>query len=651
MADSNQEEDKGGSDVSAAEKKRRRITQACDYCRSKKIKCEGCVPCMNCKNHNVTCTYTVEKKQPVVRRGHKYIEQLEDRLANMETLLRNMASGRSQENERTVTRSNSNEPFSLSSSRFDQSSMRYAETNPTSNTDVTATPDGILTGDLDDDEDEDSGPEIVDTLSSKIGLFSITDNGHAKFIGSSSSFSLLGHTSKYARTMGLQNNTTFEDFHKKFGNSNIFADEDMTVDVVYELPDRQTIMKYVQAHVEQPFAISRVVHGPTFVGKVNDYLDGKLGEMPLTSPWLALFHIVIALGALQLKEPETSLKMFKNAYQYLRGQFWQYCDLTAVQAVLLMSYYLQNGRGTSLVHYVHSICVTQALSIALHRTVKLGNIEANPVIAESRKRCFWALYFSDKNMSMLLGRPSAIQDYDIDVEYPLELDDEFITETGIITPLPVSGPRGFRIQFKAVIDFSKICSEVYRRLYSAEAARNRTVKNIACAIGDLDSALIAWRQSLPFPVYPSEEFNSSVQLFKTNLGSAMFGIDEKWFRLTQIYLHLTYFNCVCAIHRPGLIELKLAAKEEEKSRKSRSSSPSSSSTKTGYFAEGEEPNPRVYASASICVNAARTALQFCQDFGVFDDVNTILLSYVSMCYFANTSELPNLRCWHLLSLS
>ena len=631
MMDRPRDEDTGGLDATAAEKKRRRIIQACDYCRSKKIKCEGCTPCTNCANHNITCIYTVEKKQPIVRRGHKYIEQLEDRLANMESLLKSMASGQPLQHQevdlQSTRRSLSNEPPSRSSSLFDQNSLRYSEATNATSVD-TSVPTPNETSFHEEEEEDDSaggsGAEIVDAISSKIGLFSIADNGNAKYIGTSSSFSLLGHTSKYARTMGLQNHSTLENFHKKFG-TDPNSDYEWAFDEIYSLPDRETLMKYINAHVDQPSAISRIVHRPSYLEKVNQYLDGKLGDLPISSPWLSLFHIIIALGALQLRDMDISFKMFKNSYQYLRSQFWEFCDLTAVQAVLLMTYYLQNARGPSMIQYVHAICVAQALSIALHRSVKLGNIEANPVIAESRKRCFWALYFADKNMSMLLGRPSAIQDYDIDVEYPLELEDEYITETGILTPPPgYNGPPGFIIQFEPVIAFAKICSDVYRRLYSAEAARNRTVDNIARAIGELDSELIAWRQSLTFPLYPSEEFASSNQLFEKSLGSSTFEIDEKWVKLTKIYLHLTYFNCMCAIHRLGLIELKLAVKSEERSRKSRSSSPNSPSSKQGYFSGGNAPNPRVYASASICVNAARTALQFCQDFGVFANVNSFL---------------------------
>lgn len=59
--------------------KRRRIKQACDYCRSKKAKCDGKAPsCTNCITSNEECVYS----QPSKRRGlpSGYTHSLEKRI-------------------------------------------------------------------------------------------------------------------------------------------------------------------------------------------------------------------------------------------------------------------------------------------------------------------------------------------------------------------------------------------------------------------------------------------------------------------------------------------------------------------------------------------------------------------------------------------
>ncbi|CDH56810.1 zinc finger transcription factor 1 [Lichtheimia corymbifera JMRC:FSU:9682] len=66
--------------------KRKRLAQACDVCRRKKIKCDGVKPmCGNCKRTGRECTYNPNVKKRGPRQG--YMEMLEKRLDKMEKML------------------------------------------------------------------------------------------------------------------------------------------------------------------------------------------------------------------------------------------------------------------------------------------------------------------------------------------------------------------------------------------------------------------------------------------------------------------------------------------------------------------------------------------------------------------------------------
>ncbi|CAG8446131.1 11125_t:CDS:2 [Funneliformis mosseae] len=66
--------------------KRRRLTQACDACRKKKVKCSGDKPtCNNCMRLGATCTYLPSTRKRGPRVG--LVESLEKRLQQMEKLL------------------------------------------------------------------------------------------------------------------------------------------------------------------------------------------------------------------------------------------------------------------------------------------------------------------------------------------------------------------------------------------------------------------------------------------------------------------------------------------------------------------------------------------------------------------------------------
>jgi len=67
--------------------KRKRLTQACDACRKKKVKCSGEKPsCNNCTRLGVNCTYLPSTRKRGPRVG--LVESLEKRLQQMEKLLK-----------------------------------------------------------------------------------------------------------------------------------------------------------------------------------------------------------------------------------------------------------------------------------------------------------------------------------------------------------------------------------------------------------------------------------------------------------------------------------------------------------------------------------------------------------------------------------
>ncbi|KAK6458554.1 uncharacterized protein RJT20DRAFT_6893 [Scheffersomyces xylosifermentans] len=84
-------------------KKRPRTKKACDYCRNKKIRCNGESPCGNCSTHNHECTYRVAhntRKQRVAKtqtsssniHENKSIQDLSSRLSSLENVISNLVS-------------------------------------------------------------------------------------------------------------------------------------------------------------------------------------------------------------------------------------------------------------------------------------------------------------------------------------------------------------------------------------------------------------------------------------------------------------------------------------------------------------------------------------------------------------------------------
>jgi hypothetical protein len=214
-----------------------------------------------------------------------------------------------------------------------------------------------------------------------------------------------------------------------------------------------------------------------------------------------------------------------------------------------------------------------AQAIGLHRRTQRP---MDPVTKEQRNRLFWVCHIMANNISMLVGRPSPIQDYDCDVDLPLDVDDDQITPQGII---PSTGRRPFNF-FLNDIKLSQIVTKVYCRLYSARALANHTWDSLADTIGELDSELIQWRDAIPLEYRPEQE---------------IVWVDNPTYRRVML-THMSYYNCMYTIHRP-IFSLALR----------------SGSSFTPDKPVRELRNARVYGSAAVCVGAARTGLRLVLD--------------------------------------
>lgn len=93
--------------------------------------------------------------------------------------------------------------------------------------------------------------------------------------------------------------------------------------------------------------------------------------------------------------------------------------------------------------------------LGYHRESTYRNSQDENV--RNQRRIFWTVYNLDKSMSLLLGRPSYLQDFDIDAEY-----DE-----------PSSDPalKPWDEAFAMSIKLAEIKGNIYNKLYSVAAKK------------------------------------------------------------------------------------------------------------------------------------------------------------------------------------
>jgi hypothetical protein len=173
-------------------------------------------------------------------------------------------------------------------------------------------------------------------------------------------------------------------------------------------------------------------------------------------------------------------------------------------------------------------------------------VALNPIQIEERRRIFWGIYHLDSVLSLTLGRPPSISEWDIDCEQPQSIDDSRITADGVL-------PEEIEEEVEDYIDealqsLSHQFRTIYEKLYSVTATNDRLQADLAITIYNLDLDLGGWRASLP---------TASRPFLSTENPEAFEGASAQ-----QVYFSVAYYFCLCLIHRPALIEATRAANSE-----------------------------------------------------------------------------------------
>lgn len=176
-----------------------------------------------------------------------------------------------------------------------------------------------------------------------------------------------------------------------------------------------------------------------------------------------------------------------------------------------MVLFLQSSAKLSTCYSYVGIALRSALRLGLHRTV---TADFNPIEGELRKRIFWVVRKMDVYVSTLLGLPQMLSDDDIDQEYPMEVDGEFITAEGI-TQMP-SDYTPLMAGCNAHTRLCNVVLKVVKYIYPVKNARYRSKSDQRYMVShskirEIERDLQAWMEELPPALRPGTEVSPQLE--------------------------------------------------------------------------------------------------------------------------------------------
>lgn len=228
-------------------------------------------------------------------------------------------------------------------------------------------------------------------------------------------------------------------------------------------------------------------------------------------------------------------------------------DIRQLQAIVFMIMFLQSSAKLSTCYAYIGVALRSALRMGLHRSFP-DNF--NPIVSETRKRVFWVIRKMDTYVGALLGLPHSITDDDIDQEYPAEVDDEFITEEGIL-PMPegrVCVMSAANAHTNLVAILAKIVRYVYPLKGSHYTVHGKTVKSYSVSYGkilEIQRDLHEWQDRLPPGLKPGGDAPLIIIRQAFVHGRSLSSQPDQLNRV-QYLLRLAYAHTQMILYRPFL---------------------------------------------------------------------------------------------------
>ncbi|KAJ1030501.1 hypothetical protein NDA16_001410 [Ustilago loliicola] len=275
--------------------------------------------------------------------------------------------------------------------------------------------------------------------------------------------------------------------------------------------------------------------------------------------WLGLAFCVFMVGSHYVLDER--VRAFPNDPHSRGMHWWQTAKnlmyrhvrvqkpLFRIQCLLLSTLFqlgLPLAASTSWLHL--SGAIRLLLDVGAHRKQAAKKLGLSRIEEETYKRAFWVAYSLDRELASSLGRPIMLQDEDIDVELPIEIDDEYLFNTPEGQPLPKQPTDKPALigGFLCSLRLDEIVGRTLKTVYALHKTKLRFGINSKewdeRLVTEIDSALNNWLDTVP----PHLRYDPHET-------------DDEWLMQSSL-LYSKYYNCQLLVHRP-FIPAKKGANE------------------------------------------------------------------------------------------
>ncbi|RIA85029.1 fungal-specific transcription factor domain-containing protein [Glomus cerebriforme] len=539
--------------------RRKRLTQACDACRKKKVKCSGDKPsCNNCTRLGLTCTYLPSTRKRGPRVG--LVESLEKRLQQMEKLLQPLKEQGivdDAEDKKPVKKprlsKNSETNSHISANPYTPNVFNNSPQQSFGQTEFINTFSRTPLVEQQSQQEQTSNADRSDNITSE------EEEGTDLLFFGKSSANPGFHNQREAfvhcdRDPPIKSEPSEINEQSSPSDSNHSAEEIPIISPITDIVSQSDIiLDLVSCYFRYLDIQITMFHEATFMKQLRQEKVSKF-----------LIYAMCAVSARYSEHPSIIQKIPYMAGQHfaaiaLNNYLFDTFDsptIEHVQGLILITIHMYGiGKGPRAWMFT-GMAVRMAQELGLHKIDEAAfklKTEGQFIQREIKRRTWWSCFRLDRFAACALGRPTLIDEDDCDVrlpcsesiwnlEHPFEspLIDEIFKEEqvkhGTRLPLTNIGLGACLVSVTALL--GRVCQHVNRsRPFGALPPWDENSQFVV-----LENELESWYKSLtPHYTYTKERMH---QLMADGVGT------------TFALVHLLYYSAVVVLNRPNIAPLQ-----------------------------------------------------------------------------------------------
>jgi len=535
-----------------------RTAKACDFCKQKKLKCDGQNPCIRCQKNMMNCVYThVERPKRITRKRSSKkaaINNLDTRIGKLEELLSTLVS-------KIDDKSGNGKVFKP------HGSVVNNELNSLNDSKDITKSASSSDGTNSETSDEDSSTTLAHTPSSAAENESIRtknnprashaelnisqENPSCEYVGSQCTLSIfsaqgLVWLSKRAKDPNIIKPVLnmVKEMVIMLGTQRETLSHPISANEVVPLPSRDQCLELLEVYEKPTMFAVYILDKEDMKGLVDRYfgiVNHEIHDGPtkqLSSAEMLSLYLMIVFGACYKAEEgvregndEAIIRYQKLEHRYLISSLYYYQRISifgqgipGLQAILLLICYIDLSILPEFDYILISTAVRFAQALGLHRKESLSGLPEEEVTV--RKRLWFLCYMLDRDLCLKSGKPPMINDEDmssIETDGLLvflqsvkekssmklgiptsEVNLENLDHCNTIYFILQSSPtiKSLTILEYTWLELAKITSKAYNQLFSANAFHGKTRSDVLQIIGSLNNNLENLRTSLPISIRP-----------------------------------------------------------------------------------------------------------------------------------------------------